>query len=258
MLLDVRHITHSYAALDVLQDVSIQIDTGELVSIVGPNGAGKSTLLRCLARLLRPSAGSVHLNSTDLSTLTQQEVARQICYTPQHLEQITPISIEDFVLMGRYPHLGAIQRPSADDWTLVNDALVKTDLDEIRSRALTALSAGELRRAVIAASLAQDPALLLLDEPTTFLDPRQRTNMLELLKTVKARASMSTLLVTHDINVALALSDRIVALKAGCVHFDGTPADFIGDDTIELLFETSFLRIPRPESSLPIIVSGVY
>jgi len=219
-----EELAFSYGGRDVLGGVSLALGRGELVGVLGPNGSGKTTLVRCLMGFLAPRRGRVTLDGRDVAAWPRRELARQLGVVPQEMPTDFPLLVRELVLLGRVPHLPArgLGFESARDRAAAEAALAEAALSELADRPLHQLSGGELRRAFIARALAQEPPLLLLDEPTSSLDLRHQLGVLELLRR-RARAGAGILVVLHDLNLAAAYCDRVVVLAEGRVAAAGPP-----------------------------------
>ena len=225
----------------ILRGVSFSVATGEYVSIIGPNGAGKTTLLRCLLGMYSYN-GSAQLNGTECSTCDHRALARAVSYVPQTHDLEFPLTVYDFVMMGRYPYLSALAPAQKQDEEAVARALHMTGTDLFRRRTLRTLSGGERQRVYIAAALAQETPVMLLDEPATFLDWKHQADIMQLLKEINRECGVTIVTVNHDLNSAAHWSDRIIALKDGRVLSAGTPDELIHPEALEQLFETAFIR----------------
>lgn len=219
-----------------MRGVDLALARGSLVALVGPNGAGKSTLLRCLAGLVRPSAGRVTLDGIDLRTLGRAAIARRVAVVPQAFETIFPFTVREVVALGRTARLGLLALPGRVDAAAVDRAIAELDLGALADRSLDALSGGERQRAVLAMALAQDGDVLLLDEPTVHLDPAHQRATLELVSRLARARGLVALAVLHDLNLAAALCDRVVALARGRVVADGPPIGVLDAPTVAAVF----------------------
>jgi len=225
----------------ILGPLDLEVLRGECLAVVGPNGAGKTTLLRVLTGLLRPSAGEVLYEGRSLAALSRREMARRIAYVPQIRPARVPLTVEEVVLLGRYPHLSRFQvAPRAEDFAAVDQALVLVGIEELRRRPLDELSGGERQAAYIAAALAQEAELLVLDEPTLHLDARHQSDLAGLLRRLPAEAGRTVVLATHDLNLASLLGDRLLALSGGKALASGRPAEILRPDLLERLFRARF------------------
>jgi len=229
-------VTAAYGPRVVLRDCSFSLHSSEIVAVVGPNGAGKSTLLRVLAGLLRPTAGSVALDGQDLTLLSRSAIARRIAVVPQIFDTLFPFTVHEVVALGRTARLGMFGRASADDVAAVDRAIEELELGPLSSRRIDRLSGGERQRAVLAMALAQETAVLLLDEPTVHLDPGHQLATLALLRDLATRRQLAVCAVLHDLNLASAFASRIVAMAQGRIIRDGTPLEVIHPDLVNAVF----------------------
>jgi iron complex transport system ATP-binding protein len=215
--------------------VSFEIDRGELVVVIGPNGAGKSTLMKLIAGLLPPDAGSVEVDGQALETLASRERAQRIAVVPQSLNALPDVTVENFVLGGRYAHLGAWNRTSANDMEIARRALVDADAAELADRLLTQLSGGQRQRVLIARALAQESEVLLVDEPTNSLDPEHQLAVFELIARLTC-AGRTAIAVTHDLNLASQFATSIALLKDGRVAARGTADEVLEREVLEPVY----------------------
>ena len=229
-------VTAAYGPRLVLRDCTFSVHSGEIVAIVGPNGAGKSTLLRVLAGLLRPTVGAVALDGQDLTALSRSAVARRIAVVPQIFDTLFPFTVREVVALGRTARLGTFGRASADDVAAVDRAIGELELAPLAARRIDRLSGGERQRAVLAMALAQDTAVLLLDEPTVHLDPGHQLATLALLRDLATRRQLAVCAVLHDLNLASAFASRIVAIADGRIVREGTPLEVIHPDLVKAVF----------------------
>ncbi len=237
----------------VLTDVSFTVAPGEYTVIVGPNGAGKTTLLRCLVRVLR-GEGAIAIAGRSLESYRQRELATLVAYVPQAGNWAAPYTVEQFVAMARYPHLSPFAALSPEDHRAVGEALERTRTAEFAHRMLETLSGGERQQVGIAAALAQGARLLLLDEPTTFLDYRHQAEVLALLREANRETGVTILAVTHDLNHAALEAGRAVALREGKVAFCGTARELMQPEVLYGVYATELLLIDHPAASIPIVV----
>ena len=247
-------VTVGYGAEPVVRDLSVSLADGKVTTIVGPNGCGKSTLLRTMARLLKPTSGTVHLDGTPLHELHTRDVARTMALLPQSPIAPDGLLVRDLVGRGRHPHQRWFSQWSPEDERIVDAALAMTDTAELRDQPLDQLSGGQRQRAWIAMTLAQDTDLLLLDEPTTYLDLAHQVEVLDLVTRLNRERSRTVVMVLHDLNLAARYSDVIVVMKDGVIVTEGTPHEVF---TPALLLETFGLDadvLPDPRTGLPIVV----
>ena len=250
-------ITAGYGVRQVLRECSFAMGSGEIVAVVGPNGAGKSTLLRVLAGLLRPAAGSVALDGEELARLSRSAVAKCIAVVPQIFDTLFPFTVREVVALGRTSRLGAFGRASADDVIAVDRAIVDLELEALASRRIDRLSGGERQRAVLAMALAQETAVLLLDEPTVHLDPGHQLATPALLRDLARRRELAVCAVLHDLNLASAFASRIAAIADGRIVRDGTPLEVLSSDLVLAVFGEGLEVVGRDghPAVLPRVVS---
>jgi iron complex transport system ATP-binding protein len=219
----------------IVDGVSFMVEPGAWVSLLGPNGAGKTTLLRVLAGLRR-FTGSVRLAGRELAELGRREAARQIALVPQTPVAPAAMSVGDYVLLGRTPHMGVLAREGAGDRAAAGDALVRLELAPLSERTLASLSGGELQRAVIARALAQSAPVLLLDEPTTALDIGHQQQVLELVDELRRADGLTVLAAMHDLTLAAQYGDRIILVDGGRVLAEGDAGDVLTEQRIASLY----------------------
>jgi iron complex transport system ATP-binding protein len=242
-MLQARELTFSYrrppraSVPPVLDRVSIEVERGTIVGLLGPNGSGKTTLVRIIAGMLRPDSGSVVLDGVPISGLPRRDLARRIAVVPQETHTTFDFSVIDMVLMGRYPHLGPFELEGIADLEIAREALQATGTAALEARSFATQSCGEKHRKVIAAALAQAADILLLDEPTTALDLGYQFEIAALLKRLNAERGTTMVVSTHDLNLAAALCERIVLLKAGSVIAQGATATTLTAENIRLLYD---------------------
>ncbi len=242
------------AGRPVLTDLSFEIPVGEFVSIIGPNGAGKSTLVKCLNGILRDWEGHIDLAGLDVRTGAQREIARRAAYVPQFRGSSGTFQVHEFLMMSRYARQGPFSAPGRADLVAVDRALELTDTAPLRQRQLDTLSGGESQKVYIAAALAQETPILLLDEPITFLDPRYQHEVNVLLKRLNREAGLTVVSVSHDINSAVLSSHRILGLKAGRLVFLDRIEALMQPGQLAAIFDTEFLFVAHPESGQPLVV----
>ncbi|WP_166348251.1 ABC transporter ATP-binding protein [Phytoactinopolyspora limicola] len=229
-LLAALELRVSYGSRTVLDGLAAGVQPGEALALVGANGSGKSTLLRALARLLPADAGTVLLDGADIARLPTAEVARRLAVLPQGPVPPSGVTVRELVEHGRFPHRSALARPTAADRDAVRDALAMTGLTDYADRYVDRLSGGERQRAWIALTIAQETPILLLDEPTTFLDMGHQLEVLDLVARLRQERRLTVIVVLHDLNQAARYCDRIVALSGGQVVADGPPAQVVTEE----------------------------
>ncbi|MEU8006762.1 ABC transporter ATP-binding protein [Catellatospora sp. NPDC049111] len=247
-------LTLGYDAEPIVRDLDVTVLDGKVTAIVGANACGKSTLLRGLARLLRPRSGNVLLDGKAMAGLSTLDVAKVLGLLPQSPVAPDGITVADLVGRGRYPHQGWFRTWTDRDHDAVARALDATDTADLVNRPLRALSGGQRQRVWIAMALAQDTDLLLLDEPTTYLDINHQVELLRLLRTLNARAGKTIVAVLHDINLASRYCDHIIAMAGGAIVAEGTPAEVITAELIQKVFGLACVIVADPVAGTPIIV----
>jgi iron complex transport system ATP-binding protein len=247
-------LTLAYGDDVVVPALDVAIPDGRITVIVGPNACGKSTLLRGLARLLAPRSGNVVLDGTPLRELRTIDVARVLGLLPQSPVAPDGITVGDLVGRGRYPHQGWFRQWSARDDRAVAAALAATRTADLVGRSLSSLSGGQRQRVWIAMVLAQDTDVLLLDEPTTFLDISHQIELLDLLVDLNRSGGKTIVLVLHDLNLACRYADHVVAMRAGRIVVEGAPAEVIDAPVVEAVFGIPCAVVPDPLSGTPMIV----
>jgi iron complex transport system ATP-binding protein len=247
-------LTLGYDDRAVVTDLDLKVLDGKVTAIVGANACGKSTLLRGLARLLRPRAGGVYLDGKALTQLSTLDVAKVLGLLPQAPVAPDGITVADLVSRGRYPHQGWFRRWTGHDDDAVARALDATDTADLVNRPLRQLSGGQRQRVWVAMALAQDTDLLLLDEPTTYLDINHQVELLRLLRNLNTQAGKTIVVVLHDLNLAARFCDHIIAMAEGKLVAEGTPAEVITAELVEKVFGLSCVVVPDPVAGTPIVV----
>lgn len=238
----------------ILRDVGFELPPGAITALVGANGSGKTTLLKTLARIAKPTAGSVLLDGAEINSLPTREVARRLALLPQGVEAPAGVTVGSLVELGRLPHIGRLGSLRRDDREAIEWALEVTDLLAFRDRAVDSLSGGERQRAWLALSLAQRTSLLLLDEPTTYLDLAHRLEVLRLLRSLNTDRGVTVAMVLHDLDEACRYADHLVAMHDGVVIAEGPPSEVVTPDLVQLVFGVDRLTIPDPVSGTPLVI----
>lgn len=234
--LEARSLAYAHPGpVEALRDCSLRAEPGQLLCVLGPNGAGKSTLLRCLAGLLAPAQGEVHLDGAPVRGLDERARARRLAYVPQALERVPELLVEDFVLGGRYCHLGPWRKRGPQDRALVAEALTTADVAELADRPLTAVSGGQRQRVLVARALAQEAQVLLVDEPTASLDPEHQLGVMECLARL-AREGRTVVVVTHDLNLASQFAAELLLLDQGRVCVQGAPKQVLRPEVLRPVY----------------------
>jgi iron complex transport system ATP-binding protein len=255
-ILEVTQASFGYGNEAILRDISFRIEPGEMVGIIGPNGGGKSTLVRGLSRVLSPMRGSVKLDGIDLPRYERGELARRLSVVPQTPNLPEVFTTLEIVLMGRSPYLGLLGSETSRDYAAVEQAMRTTSTWHLRDRHVGELSGGERQRVVVARALAQEPKLLILDEPTTHLDIGHQLLVLDLLKDRNERHGLTVIAVFHDLNVAAQYCPRLLLLAEGRVYADGKPADVITAENVKRIYGATVFVCQHPLNGLPVTLIG--
>ncbi len=245
-VLEARGLSSGYEQREVLHGVDLRVAAGDMIALLGPNGSGKSTLVRALAGVLPVRSGQVLLYGRPLRAYRRREIARHIAVVPQMSSIMFSFTALEFVMMGRTPHLGRLQAETARDREIATQAMRDMDAEYLRDRPVTELSGGELQRLVIARSLAQQTPILLLDEPTAFLDINHQLEILRLLRRLNAEQRKTILCVSHDLNLTAAFFDRIALMKDGRIVAQGTPEAIVTARRIEEIYGARVLVDQAP------------
>ncbi len=247
-------LTLGYGGHVVLEELSLDIPWGKVTALIGPNGCGKSTLLRALARLLKPFAGAAFLDGTAIHTLPTREVAKRMSILPQQPNAPEGLSVEELVSYGRFPFRRGLAGLSQEDRAIIDEALRLTGMTGLRARPIGGLSGGQRQRAWISMALAQATPLLLLDEPTTFLDMAHQLEVLQLMERLNATEGKTVVMVLHDLNHAARFADHLVAIKAGQVVAAGSPETLMTPELIREVFGVDAEVVKDPRTGRPLCV----
>ncbi len=249
-----RALRIGYDDSTVISDLSVDVLDGRITAIVGPNACGKSTLLRGLARLLKPSGGQVILDGHDISSLHTKEVARRLGLLPQTSIAPEGISVSDLVSRGRFPHQKVLRQWSRDDANAVADAMRCVGVTELAGRLVDELSGGQRQRVWVAVVLAQQTPLMLLDEPTTYLDIAHQVELLDLFAMLNLEQNRTIVVVLHDLNHACRYADQIVAMKSGSIVAQGDPKSVITEQLVGDVYGLKCQIIDDPQTGTPLVI----
>jgi iron complex transport system ATP-binding protein len=234
-------------------DVSFTVEPGQVFGVIGPNSAGKTTLLRLLTRVVTPDRGEIRLDGRPIRQLAHAELARHVAVVPQEAPRPFPFSVEQLVLMGRYPHGPGRFFESEEDRALAREAMAATGVLDLAALPLEQLAGGERQRALLARALAQQPRLLVLDEPTAHLDLRHQVEAARLIRRVNGERGMTVLLVSHDLNLAAEVCDRLLLLAGGRVARVGEPGEVLRRPVLEPVFGCAVAVDVNPASGRPVV-----
>jgi iron complex transport system ATP-binding protein len=253
-VLEVDALSLSLHGTAILRDVSLSIRTGETWSILGANGAGKSSLLKCLMRIQTHWTGRVRLYGLPLESYAQRELARRVAYVPQAGgDQQFPYTVREFVRMGRYPYSGPFGSAHPGDEKAIEDAMCRVGVDRFSDRTLENLSGGERQKVFIAAALSQGSDILLLDEPTAFLDYRHQADVFSLLRALNRESGTTVVTVTHDVNAAIFAGGHALGLRDGRVVWQGPSRELANERHLTAIFDASFRLLDDPVTGLRLV-----
>jgi len=253
-VLKVEKLSFKYDKKNILKDINFTLDVGDFVGILGPNGCGKTTLLKNINRWLKPEQGRIYIDGSNIFQLSVKELARRVATVPQDTSLDVSFTVEQLVSMGRNPHLKSFEQESKRDISVIEDAMKSMDVLHLREKPINQLSGGEKQRVLIARALAQEPTLLLLDEPTSHLDINYQWELLELLKNLSIKKSLTILIVLHDINLASMFCNKIILLKEHKIFKMGTLNEVINVKNIKEVFNMK-VRVEYPEGrKQPVII----
>ena len=252
--LQIQKANFSYSNGLVLHGVDLSVEAGEMVCLLGPNGSGKTTLIKLVSGVLKPDRGEIRLGGTALSQLSRKSIARRIAVVPQQFHISFAFTSTEVVMLGRIPFLKAFADESEADRQLARSALELVGIGELAQRRFDELSGGERQKVILAMALAQEPKLLLLDEPTAHLDVNHQIEILELVKKLNSEQGLTVIAAIHDLNLASLYFNRLILLKEGRVLADGSPAEVLTEPTINEVFSASVRVGLHPVTGVPHIV----
>jgi len=250
-IIELDRVCCGYDERSVLKDITFDVHKGEFIGIIGPNGSGKTTLLKVIDGILTSWDGNIRINGISIGKFCRENLAKIIAVVPQESRMIFPFTVFETVLMGRAPHLGKWRFEGEKDLRIASRAMEMTDTISLMDRNINALSGGERQRVFIARALAQQPDIMLLDEPTAFLDIRHQIDFFDLIRKLNIEEALTVVIATHDINMASLYCDRIILLKSGLIHSAGSPKEVITTKNIMEVYETNASVDINPVTSLP-------
>jgi len=252
-LLSIAGVSFRYGLQTVLSNIDLDIERGEVVGIIGPNGAGKSTLLRLIAGYLSPDEGSITFSGCPLKDYDRRALARHIATLPQSLDMPFPYTVEEFILMGRYPYDRRNFSYGAGEKELASEIMNDMNIGHLARRQINALSEGERQKVYLAQCIVQDPGVLLLDEPVSHLDIKHQMRVLEILEGLHAEG-LTILMILHDLNLASEFCSRIVLVSRGSIYTTGSPATTLTYENIEKVYDTVVIVRENPLSKKPFVI----
>jgi len=250
-MIEVHSISFRYHEAWVLQEVSFRVEKGEFVGVIGPNGSGKTTLLKLLYRLLAPQRGEILFELVPMKKMDRRDIAKRIAVVAQETQLLFPFSVLETVLMGRSPYLGRLLFESEKDLEIARKAMEWTKILSFSERPMDELSGGERKRVFIARALAQEPDVILLDEPTANLDIQHQIEFLNLILTLNQERGLTIVMASHDMNIASEFCDRLILLQGGRIYQMGTPEEVVTKENIENVYGCEVWIDEHPVSGMP-------
>jgi iron complex transport system ATP-binding protein len=252
--IEIRQVYFSYLNGLVLHNISLSVRAGEMVGLLGPNGSGKTTLIKLASGVLKPDSGEVRLDGSGLNQLSRKSIARNVAVVPQQFYTPFAFTVTNVVMLGRTPFVKAFAEESEVDRQFVADALELVGISELRERRFDELSGGERQKVILAMALAQQPKLLLLDEPIVHLDITHQVEIMGLVRRLNVEQGLTVIAAMHDLNLASLYFKRLLLLKEGRVSVDGTPSQVLTEARISEVFSTSVRVEKHPVTGVPHIV----
>jgi iron complex transport system ATP-binding protein len=255
-MLKIVNLSVSYGSRRVLQDVSLNVQSGEVAALIGPNGAGKSTLVRAVSGVIPVAGGTVRTNGTDLLALPAMQRARHLAVVPQAVFLPPAFSVWETVLLGRTPYLNFLGQTSAADEDIARRALVRVDALDLAERRVGELSGGEQQRVLLARALAQSTPILLLDEPTSNLDLHYQVSFMDMVHSLAKQDNLAVLVALHDLNLAARYADRVALLVNGEIKAAGSPRQVLTQEIISEAYHLPVEVVPHPFADVPLVLPG--
>lgn len=252
--LKVSNLNFSYDQKQILDAISIDIKGGSFTGIIGPNGSGKTTMAKLISKLLKTQKDTVFINNEDINLIKVSELAKEMALVPQSSSINYDLTVYEVVQLGRTPHLKRFQRESTRDHEIVIKALTETDTYQFKDRLIHQLSGGERQRVIIARALAQEPKILVLDEPVTYLDVHHQLNVMSLIKELSISRSMTVVIILHDLNYAMKYCDQVILLSHGEVYKYGEPQSVVTPEHIKAVYDIDVSIINHPVTNQPLVV----
>ena len=253
-MLRISDVTCGYGTKIVLNGINLEIGKGEFAGIIGPNGSGKTTLLKAVTRLIKPYKGKIYLEDKELYSIDHREIAQKIAVVSQNLPVIS-MTVREYVLLGRMPHYKNLQFfETESDVEVAEHAMTMTDIMKFQDSYMSEISGGEMQLALIARALAQEPWMLLLDEPTAHLDITHQVNILDLIRKLNKEYGLTVIIVLHDLNLASEYCDRLILMDRGQIKKTGTPEEVLNYSDIEEVYKTLVVVERNPLSQKPFVL----
>lgn len=250
-----KDLNISYGNLDIVKDLNLEIPKGKITTIIGANGCGKSTILKTLARIIKPKSGSIYINDKELNSQDSRELAKAMAVLPQSPQAPNGLTVEELISYGRFPHQKGFGKLKDEDKDIIDWALEKTRISEFRDRPIEALSGGQRQRAWIAMALAQETDILLLDEPTTYLDLAHQLEVLKLLEELNKKEGRTIVMVIHELNNAARFADHMIGVKKGKIVCQGTAHEVMTKENLKEIFNIDAEIVNEPKSGKPVCIT---
>lgn len=252
-MIEVKSLSFGYVDSLIINNLDLSINQGEFVGVIGPNGAGKSTLLRLLAGILRPRVGTIDILRREINSYKREELARIVGFIPQETHFSLDFKVCDVVMQGRFPHLGFFKIEDYEDRRIMQEAIARTQIEDLADKGVLEISSGERQLVVITRAIAQQPEILLLDEPTSFLDIRHQIEIMGLLRKLNHEGT-TIMIVVHDLNLASLFCSRLLLINKGIIIASGPPDSIITREMIENVYGVKVVGIRHPTKDLPQIL----
>lgn len=253
--INTENLNISYGNLDIVKGLNLNIPKGKITTIIGANGCGKSTILKTLARILEPKSGAIYIDGKDIKKQDSKEIAKVMAVLPQSPQAPNGLLVEELVAYGRFPHQSGFGKLQKEDREIIDWALEVTGMKKFKERPIEALSGGQRQRVWISMALAQQTDILLLDEPTTYLDLAHQLEILELLKELNKKQNRTIVMVIHELNNAARFADYMVGVKEGNIVCDGTPEEVMTKENLKVLFNIDAEIVKDPRENKPVCIT---
>jgi len=254
VILTIKGIDFYYESIKALENITFEVKEGEVLGIIGPNGSGKTTLLKCINMVLRPKVGAILIDSKNISEFDRKEIAKNIGVVPQNSTIHFPFTVFDIVLMGRMPYVDKLKGECCKDLEITEEVMKITNIKHLASRPINEISGGEKQRVVIARALAQEPKILLLDEPTLHLDINHQIEILELVVEIAKRKKLIVIMVSHDLGLASRYCDKLLLLHKGSIYSVGSAAEVLTTENIKKVYGIDTYLIHHPPTNSYLVI----
>ncbi|BEP27737.1 ABC transporter ATP-binding protein [Helicovermis profundi] len=243
---EIKNLNYSYVNKEIIKDISLSISHGSFNCILGPNGSGKTTLVKNIVKLLYPSKDTIYISNKEINEYKRKELSRKIALVPQSTIIEYDFTVEEIVMMGRMPYQKRFKTETEEDYLIVKESMIKTDTYVLKDRFINNLSGGEKQRAIIARAIAQEPQVLVLDEPVSYLDIHHQVEIMKLIKKLSLEKGITVITILHDVNLAIEYADNIVLLKDGKVYSSGSSENIVNEKSIKEVYDVNVAVIKNP------------